>query len=127
MQIKLQIALSRKEIETTGAMIRFLAAKNNTFKVAADPAQVEDLVEFQFDIQTETPGPLAEPKGESDDDTPFVDRASEREGSPETVLVGANLPPRYAKGLAILHAETGRTKKDLIEEALEMYFHANGT
>ena len=41
-----------------------------------------------------------------------------------TVLVGANLPPRYARNLAILHAETGRSKKQLLQEALDMLFTA---
>ena len=44
----------------------------------------------------------------------------------ETVLVGANLPPAYARNLALLHAETGRSKKDLLQEALDMLFTAKG-
>lgn len=43
-----------------------------------------------------------------------------------TVLVGANLPPRYARNIAILHAETGRSKKELMQEALDMLFTAKG-
>ena len=43
-----------------------------------------------------------------------------------TVLVGANLPPSYARNLAILHAETGRSKKQLLQEALDMLFTAKG-
>ena len=43
-----------------------------------------------------------------------------------TVLVGANLPPSYARNLAMLHAETGRSKKDLLQEALDMLFTAKG-
>lgn len=39
-----------------------------------------------------------------------------------TVMVGANLPPSYARNLAFLHAETGRSKKELLQEALEMLF-----
>lgn len=42
----------------------------------------------------------------------------------ETVLVGANLPPRYARNLALLHAETGKSKKELLTEALDMLFVA---
>jgi hypothetical protein len=42
------------------------------------------------------------------------------------VLVGANLSPSYARNLALLHAETGRTKKELIQEALDMLFRAKG-
>jgi len=41
-----------------------------------------------------------------------------------TVLVGANLPPTYARNLAMLHAETGRSKKQLLQEALDMLFTA---
>jgi hypothetical protein len=41
-------------------------------------------------------------------------------------LVGANLPPAYARNLALLHAETGRSKKDLLQEALDMLFTAKG-
>ena len=43
-----------------------------------------------------------------------------------TVLVGANLPPTYARNLAFLHAETGRSKKQLLQEALDMLFTAKG-
>lgn len=43
-----------------------------------------------------------------------------------TVLVGANLPPTYARNLALLHAETGRSKKQLLQEALDMLFTAKG-
>lgn len=43
-----------------------------------------------------------------------------------TVLVGANLPPSYARNLALLHAETGRTKKELLQEALDMLFVQKG-
>lgn len=48
------------------------------------------------------------------------------DGGPETVLVGANLPPRYARNLAMLHAETGRSKKELLQEALDMFFVSKG-
>lgn len=44
----------------------------------------------------------------------------------ETVLVGANLPPRYARNLAMLHAETGKSKKELLQEALDMFFVSKG-
>lgn len=43
-----------------------------------------------------------------------------------TVMVGANLPPTYARNLAMLHAETGRSKKQLLQEALDMLFTAKG-
>lgn len=43
-----------------------------------------------------------------------------------TTLVGANLPPLYARNLAMLHAETGRSKKQLLREALDMLFVAKG-
>jgi len=46
--------------------------------------------------------------------------------SQETVLVGANLPPAYARNLALLHAETGRSKKELLQQALDMLFTAQG-
>ena len=39
-----------------------------------------------------------------------------------TVLVGANLSPSYARNLALLSAETGRSKKQLLQEALDMLF-----
>lgn len=49
------------------------------------------------------------------------------EAAPEpTVLVGANLPQPYARNLALLHAETGRSKKQLLQEALDMLFTAKG-
>lgn len=44
----------------------------------------------------------------------------------KTVLVGANLPPRYARNLAMLHAETGKDKKALLMEALDSFFIAKG-
>lgn len=44
----------------------------------------------------------------------------------KTVLVGANLPPRYARNLAMLHAETGKDKKALLMEALDNLFIAKG-
>lgn len=43
-----------------------------------------------------------------------------------TVLVGANLSPRYARNLAFLHAETGCSKKELLQEALDLLFRAKG-
>lgn len=46
------------------------------------------------------------------------------DGPELTVLVGANLPPKYARNLAFLHAETGRSKKELLTEALDMFFIA---
>lgn len=56
---------------------------------------------------------------------PRVRRSSEI-GEQETVLVGANLPPSYARNIALLHAETGKGKKVIIQEALDMYFKAKG-
>ncbi len=47
-------------------------------------------------------------------------------GNEATVLVGANLPPSYARNLALLHAETGRSKKELLQEALDMLFVSKG-
>ncbi|WP_367957663.1 ribbon-helix-helix domain-containing protein [Aquibium pacificus] len=52
---------------------------------------------------------------------PYADAGTEK-----TVLVGANLPPAYARNLAYLHAETGRSKKQLLQEALDMLFTAKG-
>lgn len=48
------------------------------------------------------------------------------EGLEPTVMVGANLPPKYARNLAFLHAETGKSKKELLTEALDMLFVAKG-
>lgn len=53
-------------------------------------------------------------------------RLSDRRDMSGEVLVGANLSPVYARNLALLHAETGRTKKDLLQEALDMLFRAKG-
>ncbi len=41
-------------------------------------------------------------------------------------MVGANLPSRYKRGLAMTHAHTGKAKKDLLQEALEMLFAKYG-
>lgn len=68
------------------------------------------------------------------DDLPEPIRAQERSGrkgredkaEQGTVLVGANLPPSYARNLALLHAETGKTKKELLQEALDMLFVQKG-
>ena len=53
-----------------------------------------------------------------------VRRSSEEAAGQETVLVGANLPPSYARNIALEHAETGKTKKVILQEALDMYFKA---
>lgn len=53
-------------------------------------------------------------------------RRSEPADTGDTVLVGANLPPAYARNLAILHAETGKSKKELLQEALKMLFVSQG-
>lgn len=44
--------------------------------------------------------------------------------NPETTLVGANLPTYYARRVAFFHAETGKSKKKIMQEALDMYFTA---
>lgn len=41
-------------------------------------------------------------------------------------MVGANLPARYGRGLALAHAHTGKVKKELLKEALEMLFAKYG-
>lgn len=53
-------------------------------------------------------------------------RRSSEVADQETVLVGANLPPSYARNVALLHAETGKSKKTILQEALDMYFKAKG-
>lgn len=65
------------------------------------------------------------------DAPPLAPRRQTRErpaeaATEQTVLVGANLPPAYARNLAYLHAETGRSKKQLLREALDMLFTAKG-
>ena len=59
---------------------------------------------------------------------PQIVRRGRSKGASEqgTVLVGANLPPSYARNLALLHAETGKTKKELLQEALDMLFVQKG-
>lgn len=42
------------------------------------------------------------------------------EPAEDTVMIGANQPRAYARMLARLHAETGRTKKQLQQEALDL-------
>lgn len=44
----------------------------------------------------------------------------------ETRLVGGQLPVRYSKSLNMLSAETGKTNRELLEEALDMLFTAQG-
>lgn len=65
-----------------------------------------------------------------DEPQPAMRQTRERQNTEaatgKTVLVGANLPPAYARNLAYLHAETGRSKKQLLQEALDMLFTAKG-
>jgi hypothetical protein len=42
------------------------------------------------------------------------------------VLVGANIDPMYARGVALVHAKTGLTKKQIVTQALDMLFAAHG-
>lgn len=44
-----------------------------------------------------------------------------------TSLVGAHLPAKYQKALKILSAESGKSQRDLLAEALDMLFVAKGT
>lgn len=37
-------------------------------------------------------------------------------------LIGAELPPVYQENVRLLHATTGRPKKELMQEALDMLF-----
>lgn len=53
-------------------------------------------------------------------------RRDTAEATGQTVLVGANLEPRYARNLAMLHAETGKSKKELLQKALDMLFTSAG-
>ena len=43
-----------------------------------------------------------------------------------TALVAANLPVAYQRTIAILAAESGISKKDLMQEAFDMLFKARG-
>lgn len=43
-----------------------------------------------------------------------------------TSLVASNLPVRYGRALALIAAEEGVTKKDLMQEALDLLFAARG-
>lgn len=43
-----------------------------------------------------------------------------------TALVGAHLPIRYQKALKLLSAETDKSQRDLLKEALDMLFVAKG-
>lgn len=47
-------------------------------------------------------------------------------GDAETTLVGANLPIRCAKSIAYFHADTGLSKKEILHEALDLYFTTKG-
>ena len=60
-------------------------------------------------------------------DAPAPRRRSSAKPQEPTAMVGANLPTRYARNLAMLHAETGRGKKELIQEALDMLFTAKAS
>lgn|GEM_PF-5604977 len=43
-----------------------------------------------------------------------------------TSLVASNLPVRYGRTLSLMAAEEGVTKKDLMQEALDLLFAARG-
>lgn len=43
-----------------------------------------------------------------------------------TSLVASNLPVSYGRTLAVMAAEEGVTKKDLMQEALDLLFKARG-
>jgi len=43
-----------------------------------------------------------------------------------TSLVATNLPVRYGRTLSMMAAEEGVTKKDLMQEALDLLFAARG-
>lgn len=43
-----------------------------------------------------------------------------------TSLVAANLPIKYGRTVAMLAAEEGTTKKDLMQEAFDLLFAARG-
>ena len=43
-----------------------------------------------------------------------------------TSMVGANLPVKYGRQLALIAAEEGVTKKDLMQEAFDLLFKARG-
>jgi hypothetical protein len=79
-----------------------------------------DLNALLEDIQDEPPSPSVPTRGAR------ARRAVAEDVSEPTVLVGANLHPRYARNLAFLHAETGRSKKELMQEALDLLFRAKG-
>jgi hypothetical protein len=57
----------------------------------------------------------------AEQDTPKRAPIPSREG---TALVGAHLPARYQKALKLLAAETEKSQRDLIAEALDMLFVA---
>lgn len=67
-----------------------------------------------------------ETRGAAPEQEPAARRRSSARQGEKTVLVGANLPPRYARNLAMLHAETGKDKKALLMEALDNFFVAKG-
>lgn len=58
--------------------------------------------------------------------TPAPERAEPIPSRAGTVLVGAHLPKKYGKALKLLSAETDKSQRDLLEEALNMLFVAKG-
>lgn len=76
------------------------------------------------------PGPAQEqPRAESDiaPPTPRRDKAGERGRSTEkTVLIGGHFPPAVARQLALIAAEEGAKKNELLAEALDLLFVKKG-
>jgi hypothetical protein len=84
---------------------------------------------------------MAKPKASLDDAFDMVQARQEPEATPAppptnrlgrprrteaTRLVGGQLGTRYSKTLNMLSAETGKTNRELLEEALDMLFTAKG-
>jgi hypothetical protein len=73
-------------------------------------------------------------QGAFDDDTHLqpVTTATQKAGNGKRLitegnsLVAANLPVGYGRALAVLAAEEGVTKKDLMQEAFDLLFKARG-
>lgn len=55
-----------------------------------------------------------------------LDDLSSKAPLPAAVMVGANLDPTYAKGVALIHARTRMTKKDIMQRALDLLFAEHG-
>lgn len=78
-----------------------------------------------FETLKDTPAPAAPaPAAVSAEQEPAPRRTGRPRRTEETKLVGAQLALHYSRSLNLLSAETGKSNRELLEEALDKLFVA---